>query len=946
LFLEGKFAYPQAGEDRLFGTLFDEIETTPIVLIESPPGYLLASNLVAGLLDRGCPIIWVSFTKLDSEPAACLLSLVGAFQAIGLDASNKILALLQTFSHIDRKWVNLFHSFAELVAAEISAPFVLVLDRVDLLHSSPETLIALFHHFLPFLPHQAQVILISQSKIVVPINLNFKKITTVELTLPDKQCMQLIDLAGFQLSTGRLRSFLNFANGNAEALLGLCAISKLFGIAYLDNLFHRYPNPQLLEYVSRALLLEFSAENFTNVALLVYLGFNHRMISQEVTGCDVLPDFPLGESLQNGWVRPYSFWHVPLRRVVTYQIASVRSSLIDCAQYLCDNGAFLEGLDIFRELGATNYLAKNIEYCSSELLRYGQYQFLKRMIEDLRPAFLSDHPSLFYVMGEISLFTRDLDSAIPYYQKGIELSARRGDSVGICTGLLAVSFMARLIGDLKTALLNAKRARDLADFQGLSRQLGWAEYQLGCLHFYSGSAQEAMECFTCASAIADSLGDNLLQITVASIAPLAQNYQVLKQMRMEKFNDYQDIYRIEREQIERIRAFLDTQKISPQNLAKISNWLEIPLILKISRHDLQREESDRNSLSEHIFLVLGKLWQRFFNTGNMPKVGKLMPGEEYFTYQIPQPEDEANADRSSHSGPMPITCEFGSTPARSDHLQQDSAINLSPVLPVTGTITKSKSLVVYFLGRFRIGIDDTLLESVPGGLVGCLLKYLLFYRSRRISREELIEVLWPDTDLEHARNRLNVALSSVRQVFRDLLDLEIIQYQNGMYMINPHLDVWIDLEEFDFQLAKAQEHDQQQQHAATIKALEVAANLYQGDFLEDDPYDEWTVFTRERIRLAFQDALVQLAHHYFELGQYAVCVAVCQSILERDNCREDVHCLLMRAYGRQDQFHLGLRQYQTCVEALHRELDIEPAEATQVLYRRLKRREHTNPGIA
>jgi DNA-binding SARP family transcriptional activator len=210
----------------------------------------------------------------------------------------------------------------------------------------------------------------------------------------------------------------------------------------------------------------------------------------------------------------------------------------------------------------------------------------------------------------------------------------------------------------------------------------------------------------------------------------------------------------------------------------------------------------------------------------------------------------------------------------------------------------------------------------------------------------LIDVFWPDTDPELARNRLNVALSSVRQVFRDVLDLDVILYQQGMYTLNPQLDVWVDLNEFESQLDKAFDYDRRKQHGAAVNALEIAANLYQGDFLAGDPYDEWTVFTRERVRLAYLDALVQLAHQYFESSQYAACAAICQSILERDICREDVHCLLMRCYARQDQFHLGLRQYQTCVEALNRELDIDPAEATQALYHRLQRREHTQPGLA
>jgi DNA-binding SARP family transcriptional activator len=230
--------------------------------------------------------------------------------------------------------------------------------------------------------------------------------------------------------------------------------------------------------------------------------------------------------------------------------------------------------------------------------------------------------------------------------------------------------------------------------------------------------------------------------------------------------------------------------------------------------------------------------------------------------------------------------------------------------------------------------------------VGSLLKYLLYHRQRRIPREELIDLYWPEADPELARNRLNVAVSHVRQVFRNHIEGEVVVYQEGKYSLSSKLDFWTDLSEFERNLEEAWRDTQAGKPESAIRCLEVAANLYQGDFLADDRYEEWTIFTRERVRLAYLDALVQLAHHYFNSRQHAACAALCQSILERDPCREDIHCLLMRCYARQDQFHLGLRQYQTCVEVLDRELEIEPAEATQLLYRRLQRREHTRPGMA
>jgi DNA-binding SARP family transcriptional activator len=129
------------------------------------------------------------------------------------------------------------------------------------------------------------------------------------------------------------------------------------------------------------------------------------------------------------------------------------------------------------------------------------------------------------------------------------------------------------------------------------------------------------------------------------------------------------------------------------------------------------------------------------------------------------------------------------------------------------------------------------------------------------------------------------------------------------------------------------------QIAAAAAEYELAIGLYQGDFLEDDPYDDWPVVTRERLRVAYLDTLDRLCQIYFDQEQFATCIMVSQLLLARDTCREDAHCRLMRCYSRQGQRYLALRQYQVCAEALRAELDVEPEPTTTQLYERIRRRD-------
>lgn len=250
----------------------------------------------------------------------------------------------------------------------------------------------------------------------------------------------------------------------------------------------------------------------------------------------------------------------------------------------------------------------------------------------------------------------------------------------------------------------------------------------------------------------------------------------------------------------------------------------------------------------------------------------------------------------------------------------------------------STPVAVHMLGTFRFTIGD-LVVRLPASRGLSLLKYLLLHHKHNVSRDVLIDAFWPDAEPETARNSLNVAVHSLRKALRNIIFLPVITFQDGAYGLDPNLQVWLDVEEFEGCVKAGQRLEARDQLSAAVTEYETAISLYQGDFLEQNLYDEWTVLERERLRIAYLDTLDRLSQIYFNQERYAACITVCQLILNRDRCREDAHCLLMRCYSRQGQYHLALRQYQICVEALRAELDVEPRTETIQLHERIRRRE-------
>jgi DNA-binding SARP family transcriptional activator len=246
-------------------------------------------------------------------------------------------------------------------------------------------------------------------------------------------------------------------------------------------------------------------------------------------------------------------------------------------------------------------------------------------------------------------------------------------------------------------------------------------------------------------------------------------------------------------------------------------------------------------------------------------------------------------------------------------------------------------VAVHMLGVFSMAIGD-LTVKLPASRGLSVLKYLLLHHKQNISREVLMDIFWPDAEPEMARNNLNVAMHSLRQALRTIIFLPVIIFEDGAYGLESNLRVWLDVEEFERCVQAGKRLESRNQITAAVAEYEAAISLYQGDFLEQNPYEEWTIVDRERLRVAYLDTLDRLSQIYFSQERYAACITVCQLILTHDQCREDTHCLLMRCYSRQGQFHLALRQYQACEDALA-ELEVDPAPETIKLYEQIRHRE-------
>jgi DNA-binding SARP family transcriptional activator len=295
-------------------------------------------------------------------------------------------------------------------------------------------------------------------------------------------------------------------------------------------------------------------------------------------------------------------------------------------------------------------------------------------------------------------------------------------------------------------------------------------------------------------------------------------------------------------------------------------------------------------------------------------------------------------DRDAAERAVPLYLELEDQACAAEAAAAPATI-LAPPLEHGATVGEPDGhlLSVHLLGQLKVRLDDVAVDGWPSGRGRSLFKYLVTHRDPWPRRDMLMEAFWPEAAPAAARNSLNVAVHGLRRAFRDRAGVEVVVLEDGAYRLGPGLSLWLDVDEFELEVAGGRRLEAAGDLAGAAAAYERALALYQGDFLADDPYEDWPVTTREHLLLAWLDVLDRLSGLYLGQHQYGACVVLGRLLVERDPCREDAHRRLMRCFTRQGQPHLALRQYRACADALAHDLGVDPDPATVALAEQIRR---------
>ncbi len=209
-------------------------------------------------------------------------------------------------------------------------------------------------------------------------------------------------------------------------------------------------------------------------------------------------------------------------------------------------------------------------------------------------------------------------------------------------------------------------------------------------------------------------------------------------------------------------------------------------------------------------------------------------------------------------------------------------------------IREIPKLKIQTLGKLSLTLDGTAITFKRMSSLRILL-LLLVNRNRETNRDIILEEVFPDMGGDHT-NHFHVAMSGLRKALMPAdsegKESPYLSRNKDRYSLNMQ-HIQLDAEDF-LLLSRDRSGSQEERIARLLKAN----SLYQGDFLEEYPYEGYLDAEREGLRKQHLKNLYEAAAYFEENNEPAQAVACYERIVQADPYEENAYlscCRLLLA---------------------------------------------------
>ncbi len=249
------------------------------------------------------------------------------------------------------------------------------------------------------------------------------------------------------------------------------------------------------------------------------------------------------------------------------------------------------------------------------------------------------------------------------------------------------------------------------------------------------------------------------------------------------------------------------------------------------------------------------------------------------------------------------------------------------------------TIQVQTLGSFQVWRAGVPVPSKEWGRDKTIQLFQFFVTARKrkaLHKEQILDRLWNE-DTEGGDAVFKVALHGINKILepnkKSHADAQFIIRQGVTYQMDFN-DVWVDSDALESFIALGNQCLTENAQAAQM-AYREAIDLYQGVYLPNRLYEDWSSDERERLQVLALSAIITLAELLLQSNPMES-IRLAQQALLIDSAWEDAYRILMEAYFLKGNRPMAIKTYQQCEKVLEEEFGIEPLPETKQLLKRIK----------
>jgi len=238
-----------------------------------------------------------------------------------------------------------------------------------------------------------------------------------------------------------------------------------------------------------------------------------------------------------------------------------------------------------------------------------------------------------------------------------------------------------------------------------------------------------------------------------------------------------------------------------------------------------------------------------------------------------------------------------------------------------------KRLVIKCFGRFQMGWFGEDPVKWRTEKTKELFAFLLHHQGREISKNEILDQVWPEVKVDKAVHQLHNGIYYIRK------SLEKYGIERSQINISGRYSVKLGSVDVDVLLFR--ERLTVIKNNSLAEDLEAVKKLYTGEYLEGTDC-QWAYLERERLLMQYSEIVISLSQAYMQNKEFNKAEDELVKAYHRNNLDEKITELLMKLYYMIGDNAKAAKHFMEYAKILKEELGIKPQERIQRIYTSLK----------